>query len=70
MMKRSALSLALLAASVTSLPALAQSAKDFELLRNEVMRLRKELDELKGQQAARPSPTAHREAETAKAHRG
>lgn len=56
MMKRSALSLALLAASVTSLPALAQSAKDFELLRNEVMRLRKELDELKGQQAARPAP--------------
>jgi len=46
MMKRSALSLALLAASVTSLPALAQSAKDFELLRNEVLRLRKELDEI------------------------
>lgn len=56
MMKRSALSLALLAASVTSLPALAQSAKDFELLRNEVLRLRKELDELKGQQAVRPAP--------------
>lgn len=56
MMKRSALSVALLAASVTSLPALAQSAKDFELLRNEVLRLRKELDELKGQQAAKPAP--------------
>jgi hypothetical protein len=51
-MKRSAMTLALLAAAVTSMPAVAQSAKDFEELRNEVLRLRRELNEMK---AAKPA---------------
>lgn len=57
-MKRSALTLALLAAAVTSLPAMAQSAKDFEELRNEVLRLRKELNEMKAQKPAPAAPMA------------
>ncbi len=57
-MKRSALTLALLAAAVTSLPAMAQSAKDFEELRNEVMRLRKEINEMKAQKPAPAAPVA------------
>lgn len=57
-MKRSALTLALLAAAVTSLPAVAQTAKDFEELRNEVMRLRKELNEMKAQKPAPAAPMA------------
>ena len=56
-MKRSALTLALLAAAVTSLPAVAQTAKDFEELRNEVLRLRQELNAMKAQKAA-PTPAA------------
>jgi len=56
-MKRTALSLALLAATVTSLPAMAQSAKDFEELRNEVKRLRQELNEIKGQKPMAAAPT-------------
>ncbi|MEY2839290.1 MAG: hypothetical protein RJB60_1589 [Pseudomonadota bacterium] len=56
-MKRSTLCLALLAATVISLPAMAQSAKDFEELRNEVLRLRQEINEMKGQKAA-PAPAA------------
>lgn len=61
-MKRTALTLALLAAAVTSLPAMAQSAKDFEALRNEVLRLRQELNEMKAQKSApvavAPAPVA------------
>jgi hypothetical protein len=71
-MNRTALTLALLAASVTSLPALAQSAKDFDELRNEVLRLRKELNEMKAvKPAAAPvaAPAATPAADTALADR-
>lgn len=51
-MNKSTLTLAALAAAATCLPATAQSAKDFEDLRNEVMRLRNELNEIKAQRAA------------------
>lgn len=57
-MKRSTLTLALLAAAVTSLPAAAQTAKDFEELRNEVMRLRQELNALKGAAPLAAAPAA------------
>ncbi|RZJ61705.1 MAG: porin, partial [Acidovorax sp.] len=49
--------LALLAAGLCSLPpaALAQTAKDFEEMRNELKALRAELNQLKAQQAQAPA---------------
>lgn len=54
-MNKSTLTLVALAAAAACLPAAAQSAKDFEELRNEVMRLRNELNAMKAQQAAPPA---------------
>ena len=50
----------LLAAGLCSLPpgALAQSAKDFEELRNELKALRAELNQMKAQQAQAPAASA------------
>ena len=51
-MKRSAITLMLLASGTLSLSALAQTPKDFEELRQEFLRLRQELNQLKAQQPA------------------
>jgi len=71
-MKRSIKTLGSLAAAAVSvsavcLPAAAQSAKDFEELRNEVMRLRNELNEIKAQKAVAPvaAPAASASADAA-----
>ena len=56
-MKLHPIALALVASSVLTVPAHAQSAKDFKLLRQEVQRLRAELEALK-QQSAKPAPAA------------
>ena len=62
-MNRSTRTLASLAAVAIALPAAAQSARDFEELRNEVRRLRTELNEMKAKAAppavaAAPAPAA------------
>ncbi|UUZ72561.1 hypothetical protein LP415_02260 [Polaromonas sp. P1(28)-8] len=51
-MKRSAITLMLLASGTLSLSALAQTPKDFEELRQEFLRLRQELNQLKAQPPA------------------
>lgn len=56
-MKRSAITLMLLASGTLSLPALAQTPKDFEELRQDLLRLRQELNQLKAQPPA-AAPTA------------
>lgn len=53
-MKKTAITMMMLASGALSLPAVAQSRSDFEALRQEVLRLRQELDQLKAQPAAAP----------------
>lgn len=57
-MKKSATTLALLAAGVLSLPAFGQTKADFDEMRQELQRLRQELNALKGQAAAAPAPAS------------
>lgn len=54
-MKKSATTLALLAAGVLSLPAFGQTKADFDEMRQELQRLRQELNALKGQPAVAAS---------------
>ncbi|MFZ4479280.1 MAG: DcaP family trimeric outer membrane transporter [Rhodoferax sp.] len=55
-MRVSSTTLALLAAGVLSLPAFGQSKADFDEMRQEIKRLREELNALKGQQKVVPAP--------------
>ncbi|WP_332774551.1 DcaP family trimeric outer membrane transporter [Polaromonas sp.] len=57
-MKRSAITLMLLASGTLSLPALAQTPKDFEELRQDLLRLRQELNQLKAQPPAAPTASS------------
>jgi hypothetical protein len=63
-MKRSAITLMLLASGTLSLPAVAQTRSDFEELRQEVLRLRQELNQLKA-----PPPAAASAASSAATER-
>lgn len=57
-MKKSATTLALLAAGVLSLPAFGQTKADFDEMRQELQRLRQEINALKGQPAVAASAAA------------
>lgn len=57
-MKKSAITLVMLAAGVLSVPAFGQTKADFDEMRQEMQRLRQELNALKGQTAAAPTASA------------
>lgn len=57
-MKKTAITLSMLAAGLLSMPALAQTRAEFDELRQELLRLRQEINQLKAQQSAKPAPAA------------
>jgi DcaP outer membrane protein len=57
-MKKTTITMAMLAAGLISLPALAQTRAEFDELRQELQRMRQELNQLKSQQSAAPAPAA------------